>query len=93
VVPHVGLSHVYPEQTVAPAPVDVDEVAERLEGAAVVEPPALRNSPSDRPAALVRMRSFAHAVEPDEGEEGARIHRSILLRATACANGVGSVGG
>jgi hypothetical protein len=44
VVPYVGIPNVVPDAELAPAPVDVDEMPERLEGAAVVEdgcPPEL----------------------------------------------------
>jgi len=61
VIPYVGISNVVPDAELAPAPVDVDEVPEGLEGAAVVEIRRPRNSSSDRAAAVVRIRSFAHA--------------------------------
>ena len=78
VVPDVGIPNVVPQQSFAPAPVDVDEVAQGLEGAAVVEVrgPAellIRQAGRRRQDPVVRP-----CVEPNEGEQAVCIHAAIL---------------
>src|SRR5215207_2996359 len=80
VVPHVGLADVVPDAELAPAPVDVDEMSERLEGTAVVENRLasellIANTRRRRQDAVVRPR-----VEADEYEEAVDIH-GVTLRA------------
>jgi hypothetical protein len=75
-VPHVRIPDVVPDAELAPAPVDVDEVSERLEGAAVVEDRRLLEfrigeAGRRRQDAIVRRRVEAH-----EREQAIAIHRS-----------------
>src|SRR6476619_3766521 len=78
VVPHVGVSHVVPDAELTPAPVDIDEMPNRLEGTAVVEnlgSPELfvRQAGGRRQDPVVRP-----LVEPDEPEQALSIHPPIL---------------
>src|SRR6476659_582537 len=87
VVPHVGVSHVFPDAELTPAPVDVDEMSDRLEGTAVVEnvgsPELLvRQAGGRRQDLVVRPR-----MEPDEPEEALSIHPPILERAEFSSSG------
>jgi hypothetical protein len=82
VVPDIGFPDVVPDTELPPAPVDIDEVPERREGAAMVEvrrPPELRirEAGRRRQEAVVRSR-----MEPDEGEQGVAIHPLIVGAAT-----------
>src|SRR6476620_8154302 len=78
VVPHVRVSHVVPDAELTPAPVDVDEMSDRLEGTAVVEnvgSPELfvRQAGGRRQDLVVRP-----SMEPDEPEQALSIHAPIL---------------
>src|SRR5580765_2144738 len=78
VVPDVRVSHVVPDAELTPAPIDVDEMSDRVEGADVVEnvgPPELfvRQAGGRRQDLVVRPR-----VEPDEPEQALSVHAPIL---------------
>src|SRR6266516_7080517 len=84
-IPHVGISNVVSDAELAPAPVHVDDMPERLEGAAVVEirrPPELlvRQAGRRRQDPVVRP-----CVESDEGEHVVCIHVAILGPWEPCA--------
>jgi hypothetical protein len=78
VVPDVRLPDVVPGTGLAPAPVDVDEVPERVERAAVIEDSGptellVRQVGSRRQDPIVRPR-----VEPNEGEQAVAIRLRLL---------------
>ena len=78
VVPDVGLPDVVPDAGLAPAPVDVDEMPERVERAAVVEDAGptellVRQVGRRRQDAVVRPR-----VEPHECEQAVAVHPRML---------------
>ena len=78
VVPHVRISNVVPDAELAPAPVDVDEVAERAEGAVVVEDPRPPELLILQPGRRSQDPVVRPRVEPDEGEQALSIHPTIL---------------
>src|SRR6185369_12876655 len=84
VVPGVGLAHVVSDAELAPAPVDVDEMAKGLERAVVIE----HAGPTQLfVGQLTRCRQdlvVRPGMEPNEREEGFGVHR----HATTCSTGV-----
>src|SRR6187200_1297228 len=84
VVPRVGLADVVPDAELPPAPVDVDEMAKRLERAVMIE----HAGPTQLfVGELTRCRQdlvVRPGVEADEREERFGVHR----HATTCSTGV-----